>query len=47
MTSNSRWEWLEGDPRLVGVYDIADRLPPLTELAEVLRQLHTVRGGPL
>jgi tetratricopeptide (TPR) repeat protein len=25
-----RSEWLEGDPRMVEVYDIADRLPPLT-----------------
>jgi tetratricopeptide (TPR) repeat protein len=47
ITGDSRWDWLEGDPRLAGVYDIADRLPPLTELAETLRQLHTVRGEPL
>ncbi|HET7605407.1 MAG TPA: putative 2OG-Fe(II) oxygenase [Sphingomicrobium sp.] len=47
MTDDPRWEWLEGDPRLVGVYDIVDRLPPLTELADTLRQLHTVRGEPL
>lgn len=47
MTGDPRWEWLEGDPRFVGVYDIADRLPPLAELASALRQLHTVRGEPL
>jgi tetratricopeptide (TPR) repeat protein len=47
MTDDPRWEWLEDDPRLVGVYDLADRLPPLTELADTLRQLHTVRGEPL
>lgn len=47
MTGDPRWEWLEGDPRLVGVYDIADRLPPLEEVASALRQLHTVRGEPL
>ena len=47
MTDDPRWEWLEGDPRLVGVYDIADRLPPLDELADTLRQLHTMPGEPL
>jgi len=47
MTGDPRSEWLEGDPRFVGVYDIADRLPPLNELAPALRQLHTVRGEPL
>lgn len=47
MTGDPRWEWLEGDPSFVGVYDIAERLPPLTELASTLRQLHTVRGEPL
>ena len=47
LTADPRSSWLEGDPRFVGVYDIAERLPPLTELAPVLRQLHTVRGEPL
>ena len=47
MTGDPRWEWLEGDPRLVGVYDITERLPPLPEVASALRQLHTVRGEPL
>jgi uncharacterized protein (TIGR02466 family) len=47
MTEDPRSEWLEGDPRFIGVYDIADRLPPLNELAPALRQLHTVRGEPL
>ena len=47
LTGDPRWEWLEGDPRLVGVYDIADRLPPLDELADALRHLHKVRGEPL
>jgi cytochrome c-type biogenesis protein CcmH/NrfG len=47
MTGDPRWEWLEGDPRMVGVYDIADRLPDLDELVAVLRRLHTVRGEPL
>jgi Flp pilus assembly protein TadD len=54
MTGDPRSKWLEGDERLVGVYDISDRLPPLDRLAEVLRKLHvskseffsqSVRGG--
>lgn len=42
-----RWEWLEGDERFVGIYDIAERLPPLDVLAETLRRLHTLSGQPL
>jgi Tfp pilus assembly protein PilF len=42
-----RWEGLEGDPRLVGVYDIADALPPLDALAERLRSLHRASHQPL
>jgi Flp pilus assembly protein TadD len=54
MTDDPRSDWLEGDERLVGVYDISDRLPPLDQLAETLRKLHvaksefhsqSVRGG--
>jgi Tfp pilus assembly protein PilF len=47
MTRDPRSHWLEGDPRFVGVYDIADRLPPLTELADTLRRLHNFRGEHL
>ena len=47
LLGDSRWDWLEGDERFVGVYDIADRLPPLDELADTLRKLHTLRGQPL
>ena len=42
-----RWRWLEGDETFIGVYDIADRLPPLDELAAKLRKLHTLGGQPL
>jgi tetratricopeptide (TPR) repeat protein len=42
-----RWEWLEGDESFVGIYDIADRLPPLEELATTLRGLHKLSGHPL
>jgi tetratricopeptide (TPR) repeat protein len=42
-----RWQWLEGDPSFIGVYDIADKLPPLDLIAEKLRKLHTLSGQPL
>ena len=54
LTDDPRSEWLEGDERFVGVYDIGDRLPPLDHLAATLRKLHvskseffsqSVRGG--
>lgn len=54
LNGDVRSEWLEGDERFVGVYDISDRLPPLEVLAATLRKLHTskseffsqsVRGG--
>ena len=44
LTGDPRSQWLEGDERLVGVYDLADRLPPLDRLAEVLRRLHVSRS---
>ena len=47
MTGDPRSDWLEGDERFVGIYDIADRLPPLDKLAETLRALHTTKGQPL
>lgn len=47
LTDPERWQWLEGDERFVGVYDIADRLPPLNALADTLRGLHKLSGQPL
>lgn len=47
LTEDPRWQWLEGDERFIGVYDIADRLPPLDTLADTLRALHKARGQPL
>ncbi|RIX32329.1 putative 2OG-Fe(II) oxygenase [Sphingomonas edaphi] len=44
MTDDPRWDWLEGDERFVGVYDIAGRLPALDVLAEKLRSLHRAPG---
>ncbi|HKX91300.1 MAG TPA: putative 2OG-Fe(II) oxygenase [Sphingomicrobium sp.] len=54
LTDDPRSDWLEGDQRLVGAYDISDRLPPLERLGGILRKLHvsksefhsqSVRGG--
>lgn len=47
LTGDSRWDMLEGDPRLISVIDLAERLPALDRLAEVLRGLHLARGAPL
>lgn len=47
MLDDPRWQWLEGDPRLVGVYDLAADLPPLDRLAAVLRELHVTKNQPL
>lgn len=47
LLDDPRWMWLEGDPRLVGVYDLTAHLPPLDRLAEVLRGLHCGAGQPI
>ena len=47
LLGDSRWEWLEGDPRLVGVYDLGDSVGSLPRLAERLRSLHVSRSQPL
>lgn len=47
LLGNPRWEWLEGDERLVGIYDLTEALPPLDALAERLRGLHIASGQPL
>jgi tetratricopeptide (TPR) repeat protein len=46
LTSDKKWQSLEGDERLVGVYDLADQVP-LEALAETLRGLHLALGQPL
>ncbi|MFL6862683.1 MAG: 2OG-Fe(II) oxygenase family protein [Allosphingosinicella sp.] len=43
----ARWEWLEGDPSFVGIYDLAERLGPLDALAARLRALHLSTHQPL
>ena len=47
LAGDPRWDWLEGDPRLIGTYDIAPALGSLTRLAELLRSLHLARGAQL
>lgn len=44
---DERWQWLEGDPRLVGVYDLAPALPSLEALADRLRSFHHAISQPL
>jgi Tfp pilus assembly protein PilF len=47
LLDDPRWEWLEGDPRFVGVYDVGSTLPSLDMLAERLRSLHASAHAPL
>lgn len=44
LANDPRSEWLERDPRLIGVSDISSSLPPRDELAGTLRSLHVARG---
>ena len=44
MAEDFRWQWLEGDPRLVSVTDVTELLPPIETLASTLRGLHNARG---
>jgi cytochrome c-type biogenesis protein CcmH/NrfG len=47
LLGDERWEWLEGDPSLVGIYDLADSLPEIGRLAERLRALHWANVEPV
>ena len=47
LLGDERWNWLEGDPNLVGVYDMAETLPQLGRLAERLRSLHWAKVEPV
>lgn len=44
LTDDPRWQWLESQQGLVSVLDIADTLPPLPRLRDVLHGLHRARG---
>ncbi len=54
LSGDDRWRWLEGDPRLVQVFDLTSGIAPVSELADVLNAVHrsggeyidqSVRGG--
>lgn len=47
LLGDRRWQWLDGDERLVGVYDVADQLPSLPALADRLRAMHIATTQPL
>jgi hypothetical protein len=43
-TKDPRWDWLEGDERLVQVFDLTDDIRSLEGLAARLRELHSKSG---
>ena len=47
LSGDPRWEWLEGDARLIRTFDLASEIGPIDQLADVLRGLHAARGQPL
>lgn len=47
LLGDSRWDWLEGDERLVRTYDLTAGLGSLEDLADCLRSLHRGSGAPL
>jgi len=47
MLDDPRWAWLEGDERLVGVYDLGADLPSMEAIGARLRILHNVTHQPL
>ena len=47
MLGDPRLDWLEGDERLVGIYDLGPDLPSLDALAARLRALHIATAQPL
>ena len=47
LSGDERWVWLEGDERLIGVYDLGAALGPIGPLAELLRRLHGADTEPL
>jgi tetratricopeptide (TPR) repeat protein len=44
LSGDPRSHWLDGDDKLVQVFDLAPTLPPLDELANTLRALHLAKG---
>jgi tetratricopeptide (TPR) repeat protein len=44
LVGDPRSDWLDAGDTFVSVFDLADRLPPLGALADVLRSLHVAKG---
>ena len=44
MVGDPRSHWLEGDPALVGIADLGDKIGDRPKLAELLRSIHLARG---
>jgi tetratricopeptide (TPR) repeat protein len=44
LSGDPRSRWLEGDEKLVQVFDLTSTLPPLDTLADTLRALHLANG---
>lgn len=47
ITGDPRWHWLEGDERLIGVYDLPIDRGGIADLAQALRTLHGQSAEPL
>lgn len=47
LAGDSRWEWLEGDERMIATFDITSELGSLDDLAALLRSLHRGKRQPL
>jgi len=45
LTNDARSQWLEGDDRLIRIFDLAQSLPPLDQLADCLRAIHVAKGS--
>jgi tetratricopeptide (TPR) repeat protein len=43
-SKDPRWQWLEGDKRLIRIFDLGAKLPSLDALADRLRVLHSHSG---
>ena len=47
LSGDPRWQWLEGDERMICTFDLTSEIGPIDQLAEVLRGLHAAKGQPL
>jgi hypothetical protein len=47
MLEDSRWIWLEGNPRLIGIVDLGLSVSELGALRDYLRKAHLMRNAPL